>query len=114
MLEDAAQSLIISGWFEPDPDYPGITIFWEGQLKQWRDGGLPEPQAVSIARISDWDAVIYDMALPFARNSHIRAHLVQAGTWIDLHLSITSLGTTGQNRAKLKSALKAIRIRQKE
>ena len=59
-------------------------------------------------------ALLYDMALPGGSNSHLRAHWVQAGTWIDLHLSITSQRTSAENRALLKSVLKSIRVRQKE
>jgi hypothetical protein len=113
-LEDKAQGLIVSGWFEPDPDLPSLQTFWEGQTKQWRDMGLPKPQAVSFARISDWDAIIYDVALPSGSNSHIRARWVQAGTWIDLHLSITAERPSGECRKLLKAALKAIRVREKE
>lgn len=113
-FEDDTQHMIVSGWFEPDPGFPGIAKFWEDQTKTWRENGLPEPHAVSVARISDWEAVIYDMALPFGHNSHIRAHWVQAGTWIDLHLSITSEDTSSENRAKLRRTLKSIQVRQKE
>ena len=69
---------------------------------------------MSFAKISDWEAVLYDMALPFGSNSHIRAQWVQAGTWIDLHLSITSDLTIAENRTKLKRVLKSISVRLKE
>ena len=69
---------------------------------------------MSIARYSDWEAVIYDIETPFGSNSNIRANWVQAGTWIDLHLSITSNRPPAENRAKLKSVLKSVRVRQKE
>ena len=113
-LEDAAQQLIISGWFEPEQGFLGLKEFWEGEKAKWRERGQPDPQAVSFARISDWEVVLYDMTLPTGSNSHIRAHWVQAGTWIDLHLSITSERTPAENRKKLKSILKAVQIRQKE
>lgn len=57
---------------------------------------------------------MYDMALPFGANSHIRAHWVQAGTWIDLHLSITTERTIDENRAVLKRVLKSISVKQKQ
>jgi hypothetical protein len=114
MLEDMAQRLIVSGWLVPSEHYPGIEEFWTNQVKTWGERGLPEPFGVSIAKIGNWEAVYYDMAVPSASNSHLRAHWVQAGTWIDLHLSITSEGTPSENRAKLKSLLKTIRIQEKQ
>ena len=114
ILEDDTLHLIISGWFVAEQGFPGFREYWEDRTNQWRDNGRPTPQAVSFARISGWDAILYDLATPFAANSHISAHWVQAGTWIDLHLSITSDRTTTENRAKLKSVLKTIQVRQKE
>ena len=113
-FEDEAQQLIISGWFEPGQGFPGLKEFWESETTKWREGGLPAPQSVSFAKFSDWEAVIYDMPLPAGSNSHIRAHWLQAGTWIDLHLSITSERTPADNRRTLKSILKTIQVRQKE
>lgn len=114
ILEDDTLHLIISGWFEAEQAFPGVREYWEDRTNQWRNTGRPTPQAVSFARISGWEAILYDLPLPFGANSHISAHWVQAGTWIDLHLSITSDRTTTENRAKLKSVLKTVQIRQKE
>ena len=54
------------------------------------------------------------MPTPFGSNAHIRAHWLQAGTWVDLHLSLTSERTARENHAQLKRVLKAIRVRQEE
>lgn len=113
MLEDEAQNLIVSGWIVPAQGFSGIREFWESETAQWRAMGLPAPQAVSFARYSDWEAVIYDITFPSGSNTHIRAHWVQAGTWIDLHLSTTTYATPVENRAKLKSLLKSISVREK-
>jgi len=113
-LEDAAQDLIVSGWIVPAQGFTDIRDFWESETARWRAMGLPAPKSVSFAKYSDWEAVLYDMALPAGSNSHFRAHWVQAGTWIDLHLSITSYDTSAENRAKLKTLLKSISVRQKE
>lgn len=114
ILKDETLHLIISGWFVAEQGFPGVREFWEDRTNQWRDNGLPSPQAVSFARISGWDAILYDLSTPFGTNSHISAHWVQAGTWIDLHLSTTSDRTTTENRAKLKSVLKTVQVRLKE
>ena len=113
-LEDEARQMIISGWFEPEQAFPGLKELWARDTAKWKSAGLPAPLAVSFARISDWEAVLYDMQLAAGSNSHIRAHWVQAGTWLDLHLSITSDRSPAENRRNLKSVLKAIRVRQKE
>ena len=99
-LEDEAQGLILSGWIVPAQGFTDIRGFWDNETARWRAMGLPAPKSVSFARYSDWEAVVYDMALPSGSNSHFRAHWVQAGTWVDLHLSITSYATpprTGRN-----------------
>ena len=88
----------------PAQGFSGIREFWESETAQWRAMGLPDPQAVSFARYSDWEAVIYDIAFPSGSNTHIRAHWVQAGTWIDLHLSISTDRPIAENREKLKAS----------
>lgn len=112
-LEDTSQPLIVSGWFEPGAGFTDIRAFWDGEMRTWREQGLQAPRAVSFARISDWEAVIYEMALPSGTNSHIRAHWVQDGTWIDLHLSVSSDRTVAENRSLLKTILKSIRVRRR-
>ena len=113
MLEDEAQNLILSGWIVPAQGFTGVREFWESETAKWRAMGLPAPQAVSFARYSDWEAIVYDIAFPTGSNTHIRAHWIQAGTWVDLHLSITSYATPIENRAKLKALLKSVSVRLK-
>jgi hypothetical protein len=48
------------------------------------------------------------------RGSHLRAHWVQAGTWIELHLSITSSRASADNRAALLALLGEIRVSEKK
>jgi len=43
----------------------------------------------------------------------MRAHWVQAGTLIELHLSTTTRQSSAENRRKLKSLLRAIAVAQK-
>ena len=108
--------LVISGWFEPDRGFKGVEKFWENETRAWKQKGISDPKDVSFLKIDKWDATIYEMALPSpkATNSHIRAHWVQAGTWIDMHLSITSELSSAENRAKLTALLKTIRVQVKE
>jgi len=56
---------------------------------------------------------MYDHLFDKGVSSHMRAHWVQAGTWIELHLSTTTRQSSAENRRKLKSLLRAIAVAQK-
>ena len=106
-------SLILSGWFEPDRLFKGIRSHWEEDTRSWKKQGLPEPVNISFEKLGDWEAVMYDHNFGNAVSSHLRAHLVQSGTWIDLHLSTTTYKSSAENRKKLKALLGGISITQK-
>jgi hypothetical protein len=112
-LEDKALQLIISGWFEPSKGFRGIKSFWEDEIRAWKRGGLPEPHNILFTKIANWDAILYDISIPKGSNSHIRAHWLQAGTWIDIHLSMTSDRPSSEVRNTLQSLLKNIRVKEK-
>lgn len=112
-LHDKATALIVSGWFEPAERYPGLQVLWSNDTLAWRRQGLPEPRNVRLSRIGSWEVVAYDMLVPSATNTHLRAQRVQAGTWIDLHLSITSTRSTSQNQSTLEKTLRAIEVKEK-
>jgi len=112
-----AGDINVSGWFEPANDFKGMQDFWKGETAEWNKRGLPPPLDTTFVKIGGWDAVVYDIALPSGlkgSNSHVRAHWVQAGTWIDLHVSIASLGTTAENRARLTKFVQAIQVSEKD
>lgn len=106
-------SLILSGWFEPDRLFKGIRSHWEEDTRSWKKQRLPEPVNISFERLGEWEAVMYDHNFGNAVSSHLRAHWVQSGTWIDLHLSTTTYMSSAENRKKLKSVLGGISITQK-
>ena len=112
-FENKAQALLISGWFESDEGYPGIKQFWADETAEWKRRGLREPKDVTFAQLGNWNAILYDEDVPIARNSHIRAHWVQAGTWIDIHLSLTADLPQKEIRLKLQDVLKAISVTEK-
>src|SRR5258705_10027971 len=89
-FRDAKKGIIISGWFEAEKRFTSAKKEWEKDTKEWNRRGLAAPKEVAFEKIDGWDAVLYDMPIPSASNSHVRAHWVQAGTWIDIHLSVTS------------------------
>jgi hypothetical protein len=105
---DRKKALIISGWFESAAGFKGMEKFWESESQS-----LGQKQKdVSFEQIGNWNVVIYDMEVPLPKtsNSHIRAELVQSGTWIDLHLSLTSDRSTKDSQAELVKTLKKILV----
>jgi hypothetical protein len=113
-FKDPNTGLLISGWFEPEKGYSGVQNFWKDEIRSWKDKGLPEASNVSITKIGNWDAVLYDMKVYEGVDGHIRAHWLQAGTWIDVHLSINTIQSSQKAREILVSFLKKIVIKKKE
>jgi hypothetical protein len=105
---DQKRTLLISGWFESATAFKGMEGFWKGETQSWGQ----EPKNVSFQKIGNWNTVIYDMEVPLpkASNSHIRAELVQSGTWIDLHISLTGEQSTKDSRSELVKTLKKILV----
>jgi len=111
-MQDKKAGVILSGWFEPESSYKGITSLWQGEITSWSKRGLPNPIDVSMVKIGIWDSVLYDISLPSPKvnNCHIRASAVKDGTWIDIHLSVTSDRPASELRAYLVKLLKTIQI----
>ena len=111
---DEARGLVISGWFEPAGKYAGLESTWQSDQAAWKKNGLPPPADVSFGKVKDWDVVSYEQPLPGISNSHIRAHLVRAGTWIDVHISVTTRGAGSSNRQTATTLLDALAVSQRE
>jgi hypothetical protein len=101
----------LSGWFEPADKFSGVQSFWETEMRAWSQRGLPAPLDVQFKKVGEWNAIIYDSPSPLGTNSHIRAHWVQEGTWIDVHLSMTSSASSAQLRSALEALLQALLVR---
>lgn len=112
-FEDKSNRLLISGWFESDEGFPGIKEFWARETAAYKRGGLPEPRDVTFVQLGNWNAILYDEDIRVGKNSHIRAHWVQVGTWIDVHLSLTADLSQKEIREKLQATLKTIRVTEK-
>ena len=111
---DKDKAVAASGWFEPSTAYPGINTVWEKAKAQWERSGV-SPQAVTFAQEEKWEIVSYALPLPnkTMSNVHILAHRVQAGTWIDLHLSVTSNASVADAKTQLLAMLKSINVQEK-
>ena len=112
-LEDSKASLIVSGWFEPAGGFSTIEQFWSTETAEWKKNGLPAPRDVEFADAAGFKCVFYDIAIQGSVLSHVRAHRVEAGTWIDLHVSSKATDSPGEGRKKLKAFLVGVRVTQK-
>jgi hypothetical protein len=65
--------------------------------------------------IGDWDSVLYDIPYPLGKftNSHLKAHWLQGGTWIEVHLSLTAATPSAETRDKLMALFKAFVVAEK-
>ncbi|ULA62895.1 MAG: conserved exported protein of unknown function [Nitrospira sp.] len=112
-FRDDAKQVIISGWFESDQAFPGLQKIWEDEVAVSKKNGLPDAQRVTFGRLGNWETIAYERAVPAVTDSHLHAHWVQAGTWIDLHASLTTNGSSQDARAKLEALLRTIVVKQK-
>ena len=119
-FEQQSSVIIVSGWFESSDGFQGIKKFWKSEKKGLKQNNFPEPQSVIIEKNGNWETILYDIPVPAATghlkasNSHLRAEWVQEGTWIDIHLSITSEHSSAESREILRTLLKTIQVRVKE
>jgi hypothetical protein len=110
---NAAAGLLVSGWFEPASRFQGMQSFWTQETATWKQEGLPVPRDVAFKRIGNWELVYYAFDLPSGPNLHVRAHLVQLDTWIDLHISASTVNNVAPTRATLDTLLQGIEISEK-
>jgi hypothetical protein len=106
---DPVAHIIVSGWFESDRRFKDLDTLWKDEARGWRKRGLPEPKNVAFGNIGKWQAIAYDVAMPKATDTHLRVEWLEAGTWIDLHLS-TAQGTAEENRKVLQSTLEGFKV----
>jgi hypothetical protein len=105
--------LIVSGWLEPADAYKGLEAFWEEERRSPAYQGALAPQHVKLTRVGRWEVVSYDIPLDGGVSAHLRAQRVQAGTWIDLHLSSTQAREGEQLREELLSTLRTVEVVEK-
>jgi hypothetical protein len=107
--------LIVSGWLEPAQRYKGLNAFWQSESQSPAYAGALAPARVEMLREGAWEVVAFDVSVAGAIQSNLRAERVEAGTWIDLHLSTIARGTTPSPklRAELLAALRQVQVLQK-
>ncbi len=105
--------LVASGWFESASRYSNLISFWKGEADGLKRGGQAEPAHVRYGKVGDWETIDYDTAEAGITQSHIRAELTRAGTWIDLHGSLTRDRPAEELHAELKTFLESLVIENK-
>jgi len=74
---------------------------------------MPIPIFEEAFVLKGWDAMVYEMPMQSGHISNVRAHWVSAGTWIDLHLSVSSDNESDRLRTDLKEFLSSVEVTQK-
>jgi hypothetical protein len=113
---DANSGLVVSGWIESSDAFEGFRKFWIGELAAMKKSGMPPTTPPVAVEAGEWIGIAYEIALPGTTdvtNTHIRAELLRAGTWADLHISLTTAESVPVAREKLARFLKSITVREK-
>jgi len=109
-FKDPKLGLIVSGWFEPSNSYPGFGEFWEAEFTAMKKNGLIPVSRPELVKADNWLTVAYELTAPGGINTHLRAHLVQAGTWIDMHISVTTEKPIKVARKEALAFLKSVAV----
>lgn len=112
-LVDAERHLIVSGWFEPAEEFQELETMWKGETAAWARKGIPAPENVVFKKVGRWSAIAYTTPTPSGNHAHLRAHWVEAGTWIDVHLSTATDAPPAENAALLETFLGRIAVAEK-
>lgn len=111
IFQDSKRGLVVSGWFERSSSYSDFDKMWADEKTSWKSQGLPMPEHEKHVRFRHWQGIAYDIALPNGSGSaNIRAFWVEAGTWIDLHVSLAAQGGHAALHRKLMAFLKTLKV----
>lgn len=110
-FEKPKTGTILSGWFEPASRFKGVKEDWEANVKQWRGKPELEPHNINSVIESKWNGISYQTKHPGGVRVHIKAHWVEAETWIDIHLSEAPVETPENAEESLKKLLKTLIVK---
>ena len=113
-LTDAEDGVVVSGWFEPAARYIDLGDSWRQEMEHMKKKGFPAPQDVEPSEIGKWRAILYNFPLPNGTSAHVRASYIGAGTWIDLHASISSARPGSESRKQVEALVRSMQIREKQ
>jgi hypothetical protein len=61
--------------------------------------------------VGKWETIFYDVDVPNITNTHIRAEWAEQGTWIDVHISVTTQEPNDVARDIALRVLNSIQVR---
>ena len=94
MFADNEAGFFLSGWFEPGRRFPGNEKYFASLKKSWPKNH-PPMENVSFSKQGIWEIIWYTVPLqpgPHGTQQNIHANHVEAGTWLDLHISTFPYG----------------------
>jgi hypothetical protein len=112
-FEDSSAGVILSGWFEPASRYGDLQSSWNTEMQGLKKSGFGSPQNVEQGMVGSMRTILYNMPVPYGSNSHIRASYIGAGTWIDIHVSVTSKLPMAEGRKRVLDLVRAINFQEK-
>jgi hypothetical protein len=113
-FHDEIRGLVVSGWFEPASSYVGFEKFWTGELLAMKKNGIPIKEGPELLEAAPWQAVAYDVEIPKGVQANVRAELISAGTWVDIHISVTGSGPPREAREQAVQFLRSIVAKEKQ
>ena len=113
-LANAAEGVVVSGWFERAARYTDLDASWSHEMEQIQKRGAPAPQDVEHSEIGTWPAILYNFPLPNGSSAHVRASYIGVGTWIDLHASVSSVRPSSETRKQVEALVRSMQVHEKQ
>ena len=112
-LEDKSTGAVLSGWFESAVGAGDLKKSWVAEMAELKRKGFGEPMAVEEGQVGQWRTITYGIETPSGSSTHIRASVVQSGTWIDIHLSVSSEAPAEETRGIVTDLLSSLTVQAK-
>jgi hypothetical protein len=112
-FRDDANSLVVSGWFESESSWQSWKKFLAGEFADLIKGEYPPSKDPESVTADPWHGFSYDVDLKSAKSANLRVELFKAGTWIDLHISVTGVGSIADARSQAMAFLKTVEVKKK-
>lgn len=112
-LRDRPAGQVVSGWFESSDHAADLKGSWTAEMLGLQKSGYGQPLKVEEGQIGEWRTITYDVPIPTGSSTHIRASMIRSGTWIDLHLSVSSEAPPDDARRNVKELLGSMQVRMK-
>jgi hypothetical protein len=115
-FNDPKGGIIVSGWFESANQFGGFEQFWNSEFQSMKKSGVPLKGAPEVVRVGPWIAAAYDVDVGKLNgaNTHMRSELIEAGTWVDLHISVTKDGSIEDARNVALEFLKGVVVSERQ